>query len=79
MIRKGKENKLDLSVDGVCKILYECEPEDPSRQLFDLIEFQLDLLGTGSTVCSFYCVETYIVVIPHLSKVFIMKRTLNVV
>lgn len=30
MIRKGKENKLALSVDGVCKIPYEREPEDPT-------------------------------------------------
>lgn len=42
MIKKGKENKLALSVDGVCKILYEREPEDPTRKFFDLIKFQLD-------------------------------------
>lgn len=37
------------------------------------------MLGTGSTVCSFYCVEAYIVAVPYVSKVFIMKRTLNLV
>lgn len=42
MTRKGKENKLALFVDGICKIPYEREPEDPTRKLFDLIKFQLD-------------------------------------
>lgn len=30
MIRKGKD-KLALSVDGVCKILYKREPKDPTE------------------------------------------------